>query len=100
METADPRLRALHKLAETAEGEDLERVRVAIVERRRELALDEPTPSAWTGLPDEEPSGPGWSPPADAFRPAPSDAVPARARRPGERGYRIVGTKKAPPPDA
>lgn len=88
---ADPRLRALHRLAESAEGESLERILAAIRARRRELELDSGGPSAWDSLPAEEPEP--WKPGAQPFRPAPADRIPARARRPGERGYRIVGTE-------
>lgn len=86
---ADRRLRALYRLAESAEGEALQRVRAAIRDRRRELELDSRGPSAWDFLPAEEPEP--WTPGAEPFRPAPADRVPARARRAGERGYRIVG---------
>ena len=95
----DPRLRALYRLAEIAEGEELARVREAIALRRRELEQQQKAPSAWDGLPDEDPPE-EWTPGAVPFRPAPPDAVPLRARRPGERGYRIVGTRRRRRPSA
>lgn len=92
MET-DPRLRALYRLAEQAEGEALDRVRAAIVRRRSELELDDADHSAFRGLPQEEPSA-AWRPGDRPFVPAPRSAVPRRERRQGERGYRIVGTER------
>jgi hypothetical protein len=90
---ADPRLRALYRLAEHAEGEALERVRAAIVRRRSELELRDSEHSAWRGLPLEDAPEP-WQPGTEPFVPAPRSAVPRRARRPGERGFRIVGTEQ------
>ena len=87
----DRRLRALYRLAEVAEGEQLERVRAAIAERRSQLELGAFVPSAWDALPPEV-SHPETSEPPTAFTPAPADAVPVLARRPGERGFRVVGT--------
>ncbi|MFL5846034.1 MAG: hypothetical protein ACJ762_15205 [Solirubrobacteraceae bacterium] len=52
----DIRLRSLYRLAETSEGDALERIREAIVARRRQLELDEPGPSAWDSLPLDEPA--------------------------------------------
>ena len=89
----DPRLRSLYRLAEHAEGEALERVRAAIARRRSELELLDADHSAWRGLPVEEAPEP-WRPGAEPFVPAPRSAVPRRTRRPGERGYRIVGTEE------
>src|SRR4051812_43582366 len=96
---ADRRLRALYRLAETAEGDDLVRVQEAIAARRRELELEDTEFSAWTAAAGagERSDEPAWTPEGEKFRPAPPDAVPVRERRPGERGYRIVGTRKKPP---
>lgn len=93
---ADNRLRMLYRLAESAEGDALERVRSAIAMRRQELELGQRGPSAWDGLPVEEERTP-WTPGADPFRPAAADALPVTERRAGERGYRIVGTAKRRP---
>ncbi|MCW2992439.1 MAG: hypothetical protein JWM73_3033 [Solirubrobacterales bacterium] len=88
---ADRRIRALYRLAERSEGADLERVRAAIAARRRMLEAEARSPSAWDALPAEEDEP--WRPGARPFRPASADAVPVGHRRPGERGYRIVGTR-------
>jgi len=89
---SDPRLRLLYRLAEVAEGEELQRVREAIAQRRSELELGVDAPSAFDGLPTEEPEP--ESIPAPGFTPAPADAVPVVEKREGERGYRVVGMRR------
>ena len=92
---ADARLRALYRLAEQVDGEELERVRRAIAERRAEL--EEAEVSAPPVIPDEvaEPGPRRWAPQPELFRPLPADAVPSTLRRPGERQSR-VGTSRRP----
>ena len=87
---ADPRLRALYRLAEQVEGEQLERVRNAITLRRRELEEEqaERPPAVPTDLP--EPAARRWVPQPELFKPLPADAVPRTVRRPGERQARVT----------
>jgi hypothetical protein len=56
MTEADPRLRVLYRLARHAEGDDLARVMTAIRQRRREIEIETRGPSAFDGLPTEEPA--------------------------------------------
>lgn len=49
MTEQDVRLRMLYRLAEVAEGEELDRVRTAIAQRRSELELATAEPSAFDG---------------------------------------------------
>ena len=68
----DPKLRAYYKLAETAEGEVLERIRAAIAQRRRELALHDDLPSAFEDVPPAPPAPEPWTPPDPAdYKPDP-----------------------------
>lgn len=94
---SDPRLRMLYRLAEVAEGEQLERVRAAIAQRRSALELGRATPSAWDGVRDARAAAapePEPEPEPAGFVPAAPDAVPVVEKRPGERGYRVVGTRR------
>ena len=71
MNEADPKLRAYYALAETAEGETLERIRAAIAQRRRVLALDDEMPSAFDDVPPPPPEPERWVPPDPAdYRPS------------------------------
>lgn len=98
MTHSDQRLRLLHRLAEVAEGEELERVRAAIARRRSELELDVELPSPFTGFADADAPGEDREAAPDrGFVPAPADAIPVVEKRPGERGYRVVGTRRRAP---
>jgi hypothetical protein len=92
----DRRLQSLYRLAQIASGPELVRVREAIERRRRELDLQPEDTGLWD-VASEVPRDRRWTPGATPFRPAGRDAVPARARRPGERGYRIVGVERRSP---
>jgi hypothetical protein len=90
----DRKLRALQRLAERTEGADLDRVLAMIAERRRELERElDPASELWD-LPYAESEDKLWRPGSRRFTPASREAVPVKVRRPGERGYRIVGVRR------
>lgn len=90
----DRKLRLLQRLAERTEGVQLERVLAMIAERRRELERElDPASELWD-LPYREAEDTVWRPGTRRFAPAGQEAIPVRARRPGERGYRIVGVRR------